>query len=93
VLQARTASASAGKTVIKLLTTPHEMSRALRDAMRRYHRFRWSVAWASSGFPLFDELLKKQDRLSQLVVGTHFYQTHPDFLAVFVDDPKVRVVL
>jgi len=28
-----------------------------------------------------------------LVVGTHFYQTHPDFLEVFVDDPKIRVVL
>ena len=69
------------------------MSKALRRAMGRYERFRWSVAWASSGFPLFDELLKKRDRVSQLVVGTHFYQTHPDFLKVFVDDPNVRVVL
>jgi len=69
------------------------MSRALRGAMRRYAHFRWSVAWASSAFPLFEELLKNRDRVSQLVVGTHFYQTHPDFLKVFVDDPKVRVVL
>ena len=37
--------------------------------MCRYQGFRWSVAWASSGFPLFDELLKKQNRLFQLVVA------------------------
>ncbi len=79
--------------MIKVLTTSHEVLRALRDAMRRYQCFRWSVAWASSGFPLFDELLAKRNRVSQLVVGTHFYQTHPDFLEVFVGDPKVHVVL
>jgi HKD family nuclease len=79
--------------MVNLLTTSAGMSKALRGAMRRYARFRWSVAWASAGFPLFDELLKKRDRVSQLVVGTHFYQTHPDFLEVFVDDAKVHVVL
>jgi hypothetical protein len=38
-------------------------------------------------------LIRKRDRVSQLVVGMHFYQTHPDFLKAFVDDPKVHVVL
>jgi phosphatidylserine/phosphatidylglycerophosphate/cardiolipin synthase-like enzyme len=38
-------------------------------------------------------LLKKRNRVCQLVVGIHFYQTHPDFLKVFVDDPNVHVVL
>jgi HKD family nuclease len=81
------------RNMFKLLTTPAEMSKALRGAMREYQHYRWSVAWASSGFPLFDELLKKRSRVSQLVVGTHFYQTHPDFLMAFLDDPDFRVVL
>src|ERR1700690_2163102 len=79
--------------MIKLLSSSHEMSMALQNAMQRYQHFRWSVAWASSGFTLFDDLLKKRNRVSQLVVGTHFYQTHPDFLKLFVDDPNVRIVL
>lgn len=60
--------------------------------MRRYRHYRWCVAWASSGFPLCDELLKRGDRISQLVVGTHFYQTHPDFLEAFIDHPAARFV-
>jgi HKD family nuclease len=78
--------------MVTILTTPAEISNTLRSAIRRYAYLRWSVAWASSGFPLFEELLKNRDRVAQLVVGTHFYQTHPDFLNVFVDDPKVHVV-
>lgn len=79
--------------MVKLLATPHEITKALRRAMCQYRHFRWSVAWASSGFSLFDELLKNRNRISQLVVGTHFYQTHPDFLKAFIGAPQVRFVL
>ena len=61
--------------------------------MRRYQSYRWCVAWASAGFPLCDELLKSRDRISQLVVGTHFYQTHPKFLEALLDHPAARFVL
>jgi len=37
--------------------------------MKRSRRYRQSVAWASSGFPLFEDLLKKRNCISQLVVG------------------------
>jgi HKD family nuclease len=79
--------------MIRLLTTPHEISRSLQGALRKYRHFRWSVAWASTGFSLCDQLLRKRKQISQLVVGTHFYQTHPDFLEAFVGDARVRVVL
>jgi len=77
----------------KLLTTAQEMVKVLRDAMGRYQEFRWSIAWASSGFPLFEELLKKRKRIVQVAVGVHFYQTHPEFLERFVGDPAVHVIL
>src|ERR1022692_1084587 len=78
---------------MKLLTTAAEFTSTLRDLMRRFDRYRWSVAWASVGFALYDELLQRQDRIEQLVVGTHFYQTHPDFLDAFHGHSNVRFVL
>jgi hypothetical protein len=77
---------------MKLLTTSFDLTKSFRDAMRRYQRYRFCVAWASWNFPLYDELLKRQDRISQLVVGTHFYQTHPNFLQAFIDHPAARFV-
>jgi PLD-like domain len=50
------------------------------------------VAWASTGFSLCSELIRKRNQIVQLVIGTHFYQTHPDFLENFVGDARVRVV-
>jgi len=76
-----------------LLTTSHAMVKALGDAMARYQQFRWSIAWASSGFPLCEALLKKRERIVQLAVGVHFYQTHPEFLERFIEDPTVHVIL
>ena len=78
---------------VKLLATPSDLRRSLRGAMRRYRYYRWCVAWASRKSPLCDDLLRRRDRISQLVVGTHFYQTHPDFLQAFMDHPEARFVL
>jgi hypothetical protein len=76
-----------------ILANPNSLSKAIEKALGQYCQFRLSVAWASSQFPLFSKLLARKRNISQLVVGTHFYQTHPDFLKEFVDDPRARVVL
>jgi PLD-like domain len=77
---------------VKLLTAPKELEREFVGAMRRYQHYRWCVAWASSGFPLCEELLKRRDRLLQLVVGIHFYQTHPEFLEAVKDHKAARII-
>jgi hypothetical protein len=49
--------------MIRLLTTAQEISRSLQGAMRKYRHLRLSVAWASTGFSLCDQLQEtKADR-------------------------------
>jgi HKD family nuclease len=52
-----------------------------------------AVAWASVGFKAFDLLAKQDKKIERMVVGTHFYQTHPDFIERFLSHPNVRFVL
>lgn len=78
---------------MKILTTSQTIAKTLQHLIVSHQRYRWAVAWASVGFALYDELLERQDRITQLVVGTHFYQTHPDFLDALVGHDGVRIVL
>lgn len=78
---------------MRVLTQGVDLTRTLRKLMRRYKRYRWAVAWASVECPLYVQLRKHPERISQMVVGTHFYQTHPGFLEAFARHRKVRFVL
>lgn len=76
---------------MKLLATAseieHELSRLLA---RKDTRLNWAVAWASTGFPAFDGLVKNRSKIDRLTVGLHFYQTHPNFIQDFRDHEGVR---
>jgi HKD family nuclease len=78
---------------MKLLAEPQTIYKSIKRLMAEYERYCWSVAWASSTNPLFEELLAKQQRIERLVVGTHFYQTDPEFMKQFIDSKSVRFVL
>lgn len=54
---------------------------------------RIAVAWASVGFDAFDTLLANASKLARMVVGTHFYQTHPKFIEACLSNANVRFVL
>jgi hypothetical protein len=45
------------------------------------------------GFKAFDLLATNAKKIERMVVGTHFYQTHPDFIESFLIHPNVRFVL
>ncbi|MBK9144440.1 MAG: NgoFVII family restriction endonuclease [Candidatus Melainabacteria bacterium] len=76
---------------MKLLTSGAAV--LLEQLTRKCKRLRWAVAWASSSFSLFEVLKENQHKIHQIVVGTHFYQTHPDFIDEFLDNERVRFVL
>jgi HKD family nuclease len=78
---------------MRFLASSSEIDSALRTLTKKCTRLRWAVAWASHGFPLFDLLVKHRDKIEQLTVGVHFYQTHPDFMAEFLDHDAVRFVM
>ncbi len=62
------------------------------DLMQRYTRYYWAMAWAGATSACFDALKDNKDKIGKIVVGTHFYQTHPDFIEEFRRSRSVRFV-
>jgi HKD family nuclease len=77
---------------MKLITTAKELEKEFRRLTEQYDHFYWSTAWASSGSKPFNDLLTNKGKIQKIVVGIHFYQTHPDFIEVFLNDKKVRFI-
>ena len=78
---------------MKFLRTQKEAEHQIRRIMRTCARLHWAVAWASHDFPLFYLLQEHRAKIHQVTVGIHFYQTHPDFIASFMDHDAVRFVM
>jgi HKD family nuclease len=77
---------------MKLITTAHELENDFRRLTRKYATFYWATAWASSTSTLFQDLLTNKRKIKKVVVGIHFYQTHPDFIQAFLNDKKVHFI-
>jgi HKD family nuclease len=52
-----------------------------------------AVAWASAGFESFGRLFANTAKIKRMIVGTHFYQTHPHFIETFRQNANVRFLL
>ncbi len=78
---------------MKFLKTQKDVESEIRRMLRTSTRLRWAVAWASHNFPLFDLLQEHRTKIQQVTVGIHFYQTHPEFIASFMDHDDVRFVM
>jgi len=77
---------------MKLITTATKLEKEFRRLTKQYEHFYWATAWASSGSKLFNDLLTNKDKIQKIVVGIHFYQTHPDFIEAFLNNRKVRFI-
>ena len=77
---------------MKLITTATELEKEFRRLTKQYDHFYWATAWASSGSKLFIDLLTNKNKIQKIVVGIHFYQTHPDFIEAFLNNKKVRFI-
>lgn len=62
----------------------------ISDLIRKCKSLRWAVTWASKGFNAFEVLKTNEEKIEQLIVGLHFYQTHPDFIEAFMSNEGVR---
>ena len=52
-----------------------------------------AVAWATVDFEVFRLLVKNKKKIKKMIVGTHFYQTAPEFIETFLAHPNVRFIL
>jgi HKD family nuclease len=75
-----------------LLTTPIQIRNKLISLIKECNTMQLAVAWASANHEVFKTLIDNKDKISKLVVGTHFFQTDPIFLEYFLDNDKVRVI-
>lgn len=78
---------------MKLITTNSDLRSNLSRLIKEYKKISFAVAWASAGTEIFGELSTNKNRIQKAVIGTHFYQTHPDVLDAFAESKKVRFIL
>jgi len=78
---------------MELIATNQELASNLSRLIRTYDHVSFAVAWASANTAVFQSLVKHSTRIAKGVIGTHFYQTHPDVLDVFIGSKSVRFML
>lgn len=78
---------------MKLISTNAILEQQLKRLLDEYPFISIATAWASSDTEVFQSLVQHKERIVQAVIGTHFYQTHPDVLDQFVESSKVKFKL
>lgn len=78
---------------MKIINTNAALRANLLRLIQEHDHISFGTAWASAGTEVFDELVKSKVKIAMGVIGTHFYQTHPDVLDEFVGSSQVKFVL
>jgi len=78
---------------MKILTTAAEIRQQVTRLIGECVSCEIAVAWASVSFDAYDLLVANLPKIERMVVGTHFYQTHPQFIETFLTNGSVRFVL
>lgn len=78
---------------MKLITTNNILRGNLSRLVKGYPNLAFAVAWASANTSIFEQIINNKSQIQKAVIGTHFWQTHPNVLDVFVDSQNVRFML
>ncbi|WP_426057303.1 hypothetical protein [Janthinobacterium sp. PSPC2-1] len=78
---------------MKLISTSNELKKQLKRLIEKYPYIAIATAWASADTDVFRALVSHEGKIVKAVIGTHFYQTHPDVLDQFVGSRKVKFIL
>jgi len=79
---------------MKILSTTQQLDKELKRLLNSYSKYSWAIAWGSISYKDGFKLLKKnKDNIKRMVVGIHFYQTHPDFISEFINLQSVKFVM
>lgn len=76
-----------------LITGGPPLDTLLTQLMHQHTHIAFAVAWATIGTTSYATLLEHRGKIKCGVIGTHFYQTHPDVLDDFADSKHVQFVL
>ena len=75
---------------MKYLNDASTLNREFSRLMNQYQYYHWMVAWAGKTFAQTTTLNNNTHKIQQIVIGLHFYQTHPDFIAQFMNHPGMK---
>jgi HKD family nuclease len=78
---------------MKFISTSSSLTSTLLRLIGSYDNISFGVAWASSSSKPYELLLAHKGKIRAGVIGTHFYQTHPDVLDHFVQSEAIKFVL
>lgn len=78
---------------MKLISTNSELRKQFKRLIEKYPRISIATAWASADTDAFRALVSNEAKIVKAVIGTHFYQTHPDVLDQFTGSKKVKFIL
>lgn len=78
---------------MQLITTNAELNLQLKRLIEKYDHIVIATAWASADTAVFKSLVRHKEKIARAIIGTHFYQTHPDVLDQFVGAQHVRFML
>jgi len=78
---------------MKLITKNADIEKNLFRLINKYQNIAFAVAWASNGTRVFESLCNnRRNCIRKAVIGTHFYQTHPDVLESFIESKTVKFI-
>lgn len=77
---------------MKLIITSTELEAEFKRLIKQYKKYYWATAWAGVPANLLNELTIREERIEKIIVGIHFYQTHPDFIETFIDKDEVKFI-
>jgi len=70
-----------------------EIQPVFKQLMNEYDKYSWAVAWAGANFDLTDMLFNNSGKIKRMIIGIHFYQTHPDFIERFYKKKNIKFIM
>lgn len=77
---------------MKLIITSAELNKEFISLAKYYKNYYWTIAWAGGNNYQIDILKENKKKIKKIIVGLHFYQTHPDFIETFLKDNSVKYI-
>lgn len=78
---------------MKLIADSKRLEKEFLRLQDSYEKYYWLTAWASASSLAFQKLTDNKHKIEKILVGIHFYQTHPDFIETFIDEECVKYIM
>lgn len=78
---------------MRLIKGGSSLDSKLVKLLEKHDHVTFAVAWASANNNAFSSIASSRKKIKKAVIGTHFYQTHPDVLDEFIGFKKCHFVL